>query len=332
MQIIIDREINRVEWIDFIKGNQYNSPFQSPGFYDLFNKIPNQTAIAFAIKDLTEFKALCVVTLQKEKGLKGYFSRRAIIYGGPVVAWNCEIELETLIRFINSTFKNKVIYLETRNLNDYTSLQNSFLNQGWIYKPHLNIQIKLNAKSLDGLLNEMKYNRKREIKLSKREGATYKDADSIDEVKTLYSILVELYKMRVNLPLPDLKYFIELYHSPIGKVFIVKHEQNIIGGSFCLYYANTSICTLYYCGLRNYHTKIYPTHLAVIAAMEFGIKNNLQLLDLMGAGKPGVNYGVRNYKTEFGGNLVENGRNMIIYNHLLFKMGSLGLSFMKILK
>ena len=90
-----------------------------------------------------------------------------------------------------------------------------------------------------------------------------------------------------------------------------------------------TINTLYYTGLRNYHKKIYPTHLAVLGALEFGIENKLKMLDLMGAGKPNVAYGVRDYKLKFGGDLVENGRLTYILNPLLFKIGTFGLSVMK---
>ena len=89
---------------------------------------------------------------------------------------------------------------------------------------------------------------------------------------------------------------------------------------------------MYYCGVRDYNTKIFPTHLAIMAAIEFGLKNNLRILDMMGAGKPGVEYGVRKYKSEFGGELVEYGRFINIYSPLLFKLGKIGLSILKKIK
>ena len=41
-------------------------------------------ARAFAVTDNEAIRSLAVVTYQEEKGLKGYFSRRCIIYGGIV--------------------------------------------------------------------------------------------------------------------------------------------------------------------------------------------------------------------------------------------------------
>ena len=86
---------------------------------------------------------------------------------------------------------------------------------------------------------------------------------------------------------------------------------------------------MYYCGLREYHPKIFPTHLAIVATIDFGLKNNLQKVDLMGAGKPNEEYGVRKYKSEFGGDLVEQGRFIKVYNPFLFQIGKIGLKIIK---
>jgi lipid II:glycine glycyltransferase (peptidoglycan interpeptide bridge formation enzyme) len=178
----------------------------------------------------------------------------------------------------------------------------------------------------------MKYNRKREIRLSLAQGAVFRIAQTIFEVEKLYLILKELYFLKLKLPLPNLKFFIELFKSSIGKVFIVIHENKIIGGSFCLFSKGDTIYTLYYCGLRNYHNKIFPTHLAILAAIDFGIENNLEYLDFMGAGLKEKEYGVRKYKQEFGSITFENGRFLKILQPFLYSLGKTGLKIYKKIK
>ena len=175
----------------------------------------------------------------------------------------------------------------------------------------------------------MKYNRRREIKQSLNENAIYSEAQNEDDINKLYLILQELYATRVNVPLPPVAYFINLFHSKLGKVFVVKHNGIIIGGAFCIFKENQFIYTLYYCGIRDYHKKIFPTHLAIIAAMEFGINNKLKGIDFMGAGKVGEEYGVRKYKSEFGGQLVEHGRFLKITNPFLYNLGKFALNQLK---
>jgi lipid II:glycine glycyltransferase (peptidoglycan interpeptide bridge formation enzyme) len=113
--------------------------------------------------------------------------------------------------------------------------------------------------------------------------------------------------------------------SPIGKVFVVLHNGNIIGGAFCLYTEQRSVYTLYYCSIREYHKRIFPAHLSILAAIDFGIKNGLEYLDFMGAGLKEKEYGVRQYKQEFGGEMIEYGRFRKVNNRFMFAIGEAGL-------
>lgn len=329
-KIITDStKVDRDKWNALLLNNPYTTPFQTPEFFVFFNQIQNYKANVYAILKGDKIESLCVVTLQKEKGLKRYFSRRAIIYGGPLVLEGVSVSLALLLKTISKDLKSKVIYIETRNFNDYSNYQSIFIEQGWGYLPYLNVRLSLVNRDMKDILSAMNYNRNRQIRLSITQGASYEEATTIKEVKALYQILADLYRVRVKLPLPDFDYFEKLFLSSIGKVFIVRHNNLVIGGTFCLYYTDNSIYTLYYCGIRDYHKKIFPTHLAILAAIEFGIKNNLKMLDFMGAGKAGEEYGVRTYKTEFGGELVEHGRFIKICNPFLFQLGKVGLKVLK---
>jgi serine/alanine adding enzyme len=334
LKILVNSAVDAKCWNTLLKINSFATPFQSPEYFEFINSVPGFSAEVFAVEEKNELQALCVVTFQKEKGIRSFFSKRAIIYGGPLFTdtENGEIALNSLLVAINKKIERNVIYIETRNLNDYSSKKDCFYKNGWKYEPYLNIQILLKGKSRVDILGSMKYNRRREIQLSIKEGVTSKEAENVGEVSILYYILFELYKKRIGLPLPGLDFFINLFYSPIGKVFIIKHKEQVIGGSFCLFFPDKPIYTIYYCSLRNYHPRIFPTHLAILAAIDFGLKNNLNKLDFMGAGKPDIEYGVRAYKLEFGGELVEQGRFIRIVHPLLFKVGKFGLTILKKIK
>jgi serine/alanine adding enzyme len=329
MRLLINDEIPKDSWNSFLSKNPYNSVFQTPYFYYFFNSISSLSAEVFAVEEVSDIRALCVVTIQNERGIKKFFSRRAIIYGGPIVTKEYIKEFEFLIQSICNNLKTRVIYIEVRNFFDYSQFNSLFSDAGWKYLPYLNISLGLKGKNLNDLLDSMKYNRRREIKLSLTEGAAYRVAENTFEVEKLYMILYELYFTKLKLPLPNINFFTKLFKSSIGKVFIVTHENKIIGGSFCLFSKMDKIYTLYYCGLRNYHKKIFPTHLAVLAAIDFGIENNLEYLDFMGAGIKGKEYGVRKYKQEFGGLMVENGRFLHISQPFLYHLSKTGLRIYK---
>jgi len=332
--ILLKNNVPTNKWESFISGNIFANPFQSHAFREFYNSVKGLSAEVFAVDEVGELLALCVVTFQKEKGAMAYFSRRAIIYGGPIIVDDAKglAACTFLLKAIYSELKNKAIYIEIRNFNDYSAYKSCFISESWHYEPYLNAQIALQGRSITDVLEAMNYNRRRQIALSLKEGATFRIAENTEEITAIYYILEELYKKRVNLPFPSLEFFIKLFKSEVGMVFVVLHANKVIGGSFCFYYPGNSIYTMYYCGERNYHSKIFPTHLAIMAAIDFGMKNKLNALDLMGAGKPGKEYGVRTYKSEFGSEIVEQGRFIRICNPLLYSLGNFGLSIIKKLK
>lgn len=335
MQFIKENEIDRTKWSNFLLQNSFANPFQSPGFYEYFNSVPTYSARAYAVEDASELMALCLVTLQKQdNGLIGFFSRRAIVYAGPLLqdTEKGREAFQMLIEGIQKDLQGRAIYCETYNFFDYTSFKDIFEENGWEYEPHLNVQLNIQNKSIEEVLGMMKYNRRREITLSLKEGATVRAAETVDEVKKLYNLLVDLYNERVKLPLPSYSFFKQLYLSSVGKVFVVLHNNEIIGGSFCIFLPGSAIYTYYYCGLRSYQKNIFPSHLAIYGAIEFAVAQGMSKIDLMGAGKPEKEYGVREFKVRFGGDLLEQGRFLKILNPVLFYFGKAGLQFIKFVK
>jgi serine/alanine adding enzyme len=323
-----DTEVSRDKWNVLVAENPFSSPFQTPEFYSFFNSLPGLSAHVFAYGDNDTLQALCLVTLQKETGIKSYFSRRAIIYGGPLLTPGNFDATAILLNAVSDFFKARTIYIETRNFFNYNSFQNVFDQAGWKFLPYLNFQINLENKTGEDLMAAMQYNRKREIRMSLNQGVVYSELSNENDFRDLYGILSDLYSSRVKLPLPAFNYFQQQEKSGIAKVFIVKHSDKVIGGSICPVLAGKAIYTYYYCGLRDYNPKIFPTHIAIWAAIVYAIENGMKIFDFMGAGKPHLEYGVRRYKKEFGGETVEHGRFIYICNPALFHLGKWGLKLL----
>ena len=66
--------------------------------------------------------------------------------------------------------------------------------------------------------------------------------------------------------------------------------------------------------------------------MKYACDNGYAVFDMMGAGKPDEEYGVRDFKAEFGGELVEHGRFLCVTKPLLYKIGVLGVKILKKIK
>lgn len=325
--------INFDLWQKLIDRSEFATPFQTPLFFNFLINSSTLKPFVFAVGNNEVYDAICLVTLQKEEGLKGYFSRRAIIYGGLVLTNEIsETKITLLLNNITEFLRRKAIYLEIRNLFDYSSYKETFIKAGWDYEPYQNFQLSLQNVTKENILSLFKYNRRREIKQSISHGATYRMCEDENEIYEIYEILRELYYSRVKLPLPAFDFFFGLFRNQIIKVFIVQHKGKTIGGSFCPILMGKGIYTFYYCGKREYHKNIYPTHLAILAAIEYALDNNIPMMDFMGAGKSEDKYGVKDYKSQFGGELVEHGRFIKILNPLLFNLGKIGLKVLSMVK
>ena len=332
IEILLNDEIPVSMWKEFLKQNPYATPFQTPEFYNAHKDVVGRSAIALALAESGTLLAIVVVTLQRESGLRGFFSRRGIIYGGPLVSNDNSRNLEILLEKIDKTIKGKTIYSEIRNFSDFENNKMIFQRHGWKYMPHYNIRFDLTGFDEKSLLKMFTYNRRREIRQAVENGASRILCNEDDQVREVYGILKQNYYDRVKLPIPGIDFFLSYFHTQALKVFAVLHNGRIIGGAFCPVLNNKCMFTFYYCGIRDYHKKIFPTHLAILASMEFCIENKIPHFDFMGAGKPGVEYGVRKYKLEFGGELVEYGRFRRTYNPLLYKIGEMGIKFSSLIK
>lgn len=317
MKILCNNEINWESWELFLSKSHFKTPFQSKSFCDFINSVDGFKALVYAIEEDKNLQALCVVTLQKEKGLKGFFSERAIIYGGPLFSNNKSAAVE-LLKHISDKIK-KVIYIETRNLNDYSEYKSEFSLAGWEYENHLNYHLDCSDKEM--VWKNLNSNRQRQIKKAIKAGVITQEAKTGKEIEQFYEILRTLYTSKVKKPFFPLDFFKQFNKTSIGKIFLVKLNDEIIGGIVCPFLPGESIYELYVCGLDSEYKDCSPSVMATYAAIEYGFNNGMKRFDFMGAGKPGSDYGVREFKEKFGGKLVEHGRFIRINKPLLYGLG-----------
>jgi len=327
MQLIKNENINIELWDKLLNQRVYSSPFQTSQYLDFFNSLDNFSASVFAIEEDNEYKALLVMTIQKETGVKSYFSRRGIIYGGPLVIDNGELYLIKLLKEVEQLHKKKLIYIETRNYFDYSMFKSSFNKAGYVYSPWLNFHLDT-SQEMAVIKKSMSSSRLRQVKKAIKNGAEWREAESVEEVLTFYTILKDLYEEKIKKPLFSQELFVEFYKQKIGKYFLVYFQGKVIGGIMCPIMQEKAVYEFYVCGLDSEYKNQYPSIMATWAAIEYANQNEIPLFDFMGAGNPNEAYGVREFKSRFGGEEVEHGRFINILNPSLYKIGILGLKLL----
>ncbi|NLE34328.1 MAG: GNAT family N-acetyltransferase [Bacteroidales bacterium] len=327
MKLLTDGEIPLPQWEAFVRENSRSSPFQTPAYFDFFNSVRGMAARAFAVVDDAGIRSLAVVTYQKEKGLKGYFSRRAIVYGGILYDDETPHAADMLLKAVVSDADRKSIYTEVRNLSDYRDLRELFKENGFEYIPYLNFRIDTGNR--EEMFRRISTSRQRQIKKAGRMSVTCGEAAGTEEVLQFYVMLRRLYREKLHKPLPAEDFFMEFYRRNLGKYLLVRHDTKIIGGIMCPVLDGRALYEFYISGMDESLPDHYPSVMATWCAMEYACNNGIGLFDMMGAGRAGEHYGVRDFKARFGGAMVEYGRFLRVSRPALYRLGKTGLLIMK---
>ncbi len=301
--------------------------FQTPKAADFF-KTTGLEHFVFAIERDEEIMALISGIIQKEKGVKSSLTRRAIIFGGPVFSENATDEdITQVLEHTVKTLKKKAIYIELRNLNDYSKYKHLFEKCGFDYVPHLNFH--LDCSDDQAMRKRMSSSKLRQVKKSLKTGAEIKEATHQDEITAYYNILHHLYTTKVKTPLPDLDFFMNMWKEKAAKFLLIHYQNEIIGGIVCPILENQVIYEWFVCGKDGQYKNVHPSILATWAAMEYASTHQIPRFDFMGAGKPDEDYGVRDFKSKFGGELVEHGRFLYVAQPLLYQLGKTAVKILK---
>lgn len=327
--IIVNDKIDVVQWKELIAKSSIANFFQSKECYDFYSSLSFLESFSFGVTEDNILKGVIVGYIQKEGGkLKQFFSRRAIITGGALLANDIsEDVLSELLNYCKRQLSKKSIYVEFRNFNDYSAYKEVFSKSGFAYVPHLNFHIDCSSEEI--VNQNLGKSRKRDIKTSLRDGASYVDNPTLDQIHDYYAILEELYTTKVKTPLVPFEFFEKLHSSSFSRFLLIELNGEIIGGTVCIVWNYMVIYEWFACGMDGRYKSIYPSTLATYAGIKYAYENRISRFDMMGAGKPNEGYGVRDFKAKFGGKLVEHGRFLCVLKPALYSVGKLGVKILK---
>ena len=329
-QILTYDQIDQQQWSELVRTSEMGTWFQSPEAYDFFASLPELMApFVYGVERAEKLCAVCVGYVTKERNpIKQFFTRRAIIVGGPAIGNNCaKDDVGELLNHIRKDLQSKAIYIETRNFNDFGPWKEAFSTAGFTYKPHLNFHFDCTDR--EAMFARLSETRKRQINKAQKNGVGIEQAQTEQEIADWYAILLDLYRHKVKTPLFPLSFFIEFFRQKKGIYLLVKTDGKVIGGIMCPIKEQQCIYEWFVCGMDNQYKPLSPSVMATWAAMEYANTHHLARFDIMGAGEPGIPYGVRDFKAEFGGKLVEYGRFLFICKPMLYRLGSWGVKLLK---
>lgn len=322
-------DINPIQWNELVANSTSASFFQTRECFEFYESLSFLKPFVYAVSDDEKLVGLvCGYVILDGNFIKRFFSRRAIIPGGLLLDEKISTEaLQLLLKHLIQELSKQSIYIEIRNYTDYSLFRSGFESVGFRYQPHLNFHLV--TADVDSALKHLNSTKRRDIKLSRKEGADWFETMNNEDIKAYYKLLSQLYKAKIKTPLFPLEFFEKLVQLPQGKLFVVKYKENIIGGSVCVLLPNQTVYEWFVCGLDRQIKNVFPSTVATWAGIEYAASNGFARFDMMGAGKPDAGYGVREFKSKFGGELVEHGRFLFICKPFLYKAGKKVIEILK---
>lgn len=318
---------------DFVFNHPDGNFFQSSHAYLAYKSAKNYEPILLVAERHNEIIGSLIALLIKDGGsIKSIFSRRCIIWGGPIVNDNNESICFDILYKLDETISKKAIYTQIRNLKCYLPEEKSvFSENGYKYSTHLDILHDL-TKPIQAQWENIHSGRRKNIQRAIKKGLVFREILNKSEFEQAYITVRRTYQ-RIKLPLADKSLF-EAFNNNltqlgIFKIFVAVLNDTIISSRMVLCYRSTIYD--WYAGSDNNQLDKYPNDFMPWKVIEWGTQNGFNCFDFGGAGKPNLHYGVRDFKLKYGGGLVEFGRFEKKNNKMLFYVGKLGIKLQKLL-
>lgn len=308
---------------DFLQANEGFHYFQAPAYFNVCLKTKRLRPFCMIAKqnDTVVGVLMGYRQLQINLPLIGFLTSRSVIIGGPVVGKHNEHIMNGLLEAYQ-TQRPKSLYTQIRNLVDTSSFRSVLERNGFIYDDHLDILVDLTQPEAV-LWKAVHTKRRNEIRRAEKEGCLVMHQTSPEALEQCYAILTEVYQ-RAKLPLPEPGHFRAMLDQSTEttglRLFTAVWNEKIIGCMLCFAWGDTLYD--YYAGSYSRYYNKYPNDLLPWDVFRWAKANGFSRFDFGGAGKPGVLYGVRDYKKKFGGTLVNYGRYEQVHYPLLFGLAT----------
>jgi CelD/BcsL family acetyltransferase involved in cellulose biosynthesis len=328
MSVNIVRTLPEDAWRSFLAGNPAANVFHTPEMFRVFERTAGYRPGLWAAVD-GEGRPLALLTPVAIAVLGGPLRRltsRAVAYGSLLVAPGADgtAALAPLLAAYRRDARHRVLFTELRNLADTAPWRPALEAGGFAYEEHLNFLIDL-ARPPEAIWAGIRSNARRNIQKAQREGVVIEEATDPAQVPEAYAILRGVYR-RLQVPLADQALFQAAFDilQPAGlfKIMLARVEGRAIGVMTLLLHAGTII--YWYTGVDKAYSACRANDLLVWHALEWGSRNGYHTFDFGGAGKPAEEYGVRDFKAKFGGELVSYGRYQCVHSPRLLRLSEAG--------
>ena len=333
MKIEITNSPDIKQWSEFVYNHPQGNIFQTPEMVDVYKRTKNYEPICLAVVDSSDeiLVVLVAVVIKEVGGIVGSFSAHLRINQGPLFLED-ERGIEAakvLMEYYEKIARKKALYTEVRSIRNTSEFSNLFNGLGYEYEERLNFLINLNRPE-EEIWRNIHKSRRKGINRAKKKGIIIEKIEDKEDISSFYDIVAGTYK-RVSVPLADYSFFEAMFELLVQKnmadFYFAKYNGESVGARVVLKYKDSIYD--WYAGSLPTDEPLYVNEALVWYILKAGANNGYHVFDFGGAGKPNEEYGVREFKRRFGGDLVNFGRYKKIHSPIKLKIAEKGFGIYK---
>ncbi len=280
--------------------------FYSKEMFHVYETTPGYTPILIVAYDEDKPIGKILTVLRKcFRLIPPSFINRYEIYGtGEFFDETVDAEevFESMLEYITNIGEQEAYIIQFRNLENSLFGYKAFRNNQ--YFPVNWLRVRNSFHNTSDLLAKMSVSRRRQIKKGYENGAKVIIVDRLEDIRSFSKMIKENYSYKIRQQFPCLEYF-EYYDgkeisSKLSKIFLVKYNDEIIGGSVIVF-SGRNAYLLFSGGIRKTHKKLYPGVLAIWEALKYAHANGYDHLEYIDVGLPFRKHGYRDFVLRFGG-------------------------------
>ncbi len=319
------RQLDHTSWREFVEQESGGNVFHTPEMFEAFVRTEGYRPSLWAAVD-AETRPLALflpVEISLMRGPLRYFTTRAVAYGSVLFRRDRRGQgaLAVLLERYSQQVGRSVLFTELRNLSDTQPAQRVFVNRGFAFQEHLNFLIDLRC-TPEEIWAGIRSNARRNIRKAERLDVRVREAKDTADIDTAYGVLRQAYK-RLRVPLPPASLFRSSFEilGPLDMMRVLLASVDGVPVGALTLLLHKGVALYWYTGMSRQHAAYRPADLLVWRGLELARELGFHTFDFGGGGIPQRDYGVRDFKAKFGGDLVNFGRNTHIHAPFRFGLG-----------
>lgn len=319
MRVLLNKDINRAQWAEFVKAHPKGNVFQTPEMYDVFAISDHIKPIVVAAVENDQIVGILLAQyITNGNALTSWLTARSIITGGPLARDNNPEIIRALIDAYKKLLPIQTIYSEIRPIYPMDWIN----GLGWKRKGHYNLILNLD-KSKENLFEQMHKERRRNVNQAIKAGLTFRELETAEEIHEVVRLIEKTYQ-RKHVPISYLSIFDEVQRvmKDYAHFFgCFTAEGQMIAGQIRLCYGE--LVYAWFAGSDETYFKLRPNDFTMWNVMCWAHDKGYKWFDFGGGGEPGVEYGVRDYKLKYGCEMYDYGRYTLAHRPITLWLGTI---------